>query len=345
AQGRPHLGRHQRDPARDHRQLPLQARPGPLYRVAARSHCQLPVFRDKLTAVHRRRGSAGARPDRIAGAARKPCPALEDGPGATPRIDSIRGGLGSGETAGAMFAVVRPVLPVLVGVALIELALGALSPLVAVQLAARHVTPELIGFVTSAYFIGFLGGTLTGHVVINRVGHIRAFSVFAVVASNAALLHLVFEPPYAWIVLRAFIGYGVAGPFVIVESWLNDKATTQTRGRVFAIYMVVAWAISGIGPLGLNLPDPDGRLLFALIVFFMAAALVPMALTRVGHPEIGHRSQLGIARLYRISPLGVFACFASGMASTSLWGLLAVYTAELGYSNRELSIVLSACTM
>src|SRR3546814_7658376 len=120
----------------------------------------------------------------------------------------------------------------------IELALGALSPLVGVQLVARAVTPELIGLVTSAYFVGFLAGTLTSHRVIDRVGHIIAFSVFAVIASNATLLQVVLDTPYAWIALRTVIGYGIPGPFVHAESWLNDKASEANRGRIFALYMV-----------------------------------------------------------------------------------------------------------
>lgn len=240
-----------------------------------------------------------------------------------------------------MFSAVRPILPVLLGVAFIELALGALTPLVGVVLAERRVANDVIGLVTSAYFVGFLLGTLSAYRVIDRVGHIRAFSVFAVIAGNAALLHLVFEQPYAWIVLRVLIGYGIAGQFVIVESWLNDKATSENRGQVFAIYLVVAWATAGLGPLALNLPDPDGKVLFALIACTMLVALVPMALTRVGNPEIGQRRHFGIARLYRISPLGVFACFGSGMINTALYGLFAVYSKEVGYSDEELSILLS----
>lgn len=244
-----------------------------------------------------------------------------------------------------MTAAVRPVMPVLIGVAFIELGLSVLSPLVGVQLAARRVSPDLIGLVTSAYFAGFLIGTLTAFRIIERVGHIRAFSVLAVIASNAALLHLVFEPPYAWIVLRGFIGYGIAGQFVIAESWLNDKATAENRGQIFAIYCIVTWGTSGIGPLALNLPDSGGRLLFVLVAFALSFALVPMALTKIGNPEIGVRSHFGIVRLYRISPLGVFACFAAGLTNTALYGLLAVYTEEVGYSERELSILLSTSVL
>src|SRR5262245_44866915 len=132
-----------------------------------------------------------------------------------------------------MISVFRPILQVLLGVVLMELALGAVGPLIGVQLVQRHVATSLIGVVTSAYFVGFLLGSLTCHHVIDRVGHIRAFCVFAVIATNATLLHIILDPPWAWMGLRAITGYSLAGQFLVIESWLNDKATATTRGRVF----------------------------------------------------------------------------------------------------------------
>ncbi len=241
-----------------------------------------------------------------------------------------------------MITVVRLVAQVLLGVALLEIALGALSPLIVLQLEQRDVAAEIIGLVGSAYFVGFLAGTLTCHHVIDRVGHARAFSVFTVIAVNAVILHIVLDQPTAWLALRVFVGYGVAGVFVIVESWLNDKATVETRGRILALYTMVAWGASSLGPLGLNIRDPRGITQFCLIAVVMATAIIPLALTRVGNPEIGHRSQFGIRRLYAISPLGALACFASGVINTALFFLLPIFGRELNYSDRDISIVLSA---
>src|SRR5262249_55700790 len=179
----------------------------------------------------------------------------------------------------------RLVAQVLVGIALLEMALGAFQPLVTLQLEHRSIDTQLIGLIGSAYFAGFVVGTLTCFAIIDRVGHIRAFSVFTVLAANATLLHVVIPPPYAWILLRAIVGYGLAGIFTVVESWLNDKATSETRSRIFALYTMVAWGAGGIGPLGLNIHDPDGTILFALITVFIGTAIIPLALTRVGHPE------------------------------------------------------------
>jgi MFS family permease len=203
----------------------------------------------------------------------------------------------------------------------------------------------VIGFIGSAYFVGFLLGTMTCHVVIDRVGHIRTFSVFAAIAANATLLYLVFDDIYVWVGLRILTGYAIAGQFVVVESWLNDKATNQNRGRIFSLYMAVSWAASGVSPLALNLADPTGHTLFALAAIALVTSLVPLGLTRFGNPEIGERVHFGVRKLYKVSPLGVVACFGSGMATPALYALLPSYMVSAGYTTQQLSIVYSFSTI
>jgi MFS family permease len=244
-----------------------------------------------------------------------------------------------------MLQAVRPVVQVLAGVVCLETALGILSPTIALQLAHRSEPPEIIGFIGSAYFVGFLIGTMTCHRVIDRVGHIRTFAVFAALAANATLLYLVFDDIYIWVALRVVTGYAIAGQFVVVESWLNDKATNLNRGRIFSLYMAVSWAASGVSPLALNLADPTGHRLFTLAALALVTSLVPMGLTSFGNPEIGERDHFGIAKLFKISPLGVVACFGSGMATPALYALLPSYMVSAGYTTQQLSIVYSFSTI
>ena len=240
-----------------------------------------------------------------------------------------------------MLKTIRPVLAVLVGVVCLETALGILSPTITLQLVHRNIPAAFIGLIGSAYFAGFLLGTLTCHRVIDRVGHIRTFAVFAAVAANAVLLFLLFDQVYVWLGLRILTGYAIAGQYVVVESWLNDKATSANRGRVFALYMSVSWAASGISPLALNIADPTGHLLLTLAAIALVASLIPLGLTRIGNPEIGEREHFGLIRLYRISPTGVIACFSSGVAGPAFYALLPAYMVAAGYSTRQLSIVFS----
>ena len=240
---------------------------------------------------------------------------------------------------------VQPVLPVLAGVVFLELAIGALGPVAGVQLVERGASASLVGLVTSAYYAGFLIGALFGYRVIDRVGHIRAFSALAVLAADAALLHALVGSPYAWAALRAVIGMAVAGLFVVAESWLNDKAGAETRGRIFATYMVASWAASGVAPLLLNVADPNNPLLFTAIAIAFATAVLPMALTTVGNPEIESRAHFGIVRLFRISPLGVAACFGSGLVSSAFYGMAPVYIDGIGLGARHLSVLLSVAIL
>ena len=48
--------------------------------------------------------------------------------------------------------------------------------------------------------------------------------------------------PVLDVVLRAFTGFTMAGCFMIIESWLNERATNENRGTVFGLYMMVTYA-------------------------------------------------------------------------------------------------------
>ncbi|WP_374655472.1 MFS transporter [Dongia sp.] len=245
----------------------------------------------------------------------------------------------------SVWRVMQPVLPVLIGITLIETALGILMPLIGIQLARWGVSSIVVGVAASAYFVGFLAGTLFCQRIIKRVGHIRAFGVFVVLAADATVLHLVFQDAYFWIALRAIAGFALAGGFVVIESWLNDKSTDETRSRIFAIYTAVSWGASGVSPLLLNLDDPTGILLFALCVLCLASAMIPLGLTKIGNPVIAEHTHLSIPRLFKASPLGVVCCFGAGFLNGALYGLLPAYIDGLAMGEKELSFLISIGTI
>lgn len=243
-----------------------------------------------------------------------------------------------------MLKAVQPVMPVLLGIILIEASLGIVGAVMGIQMAARDVPSFLIGIVFSAYFGGFLAGSLTCERLINRVGHIRAFGVFAVSASIATLLLAVTDYIYAWVLFKVMTGYAIAGAFVVIESWLNDKASEDNRGRIFAVYMVVSWGAGGLSPLSLNFANTYGDILFQISTILMAAAMIPLALTKVGNPEIGHRQSFSIVKLIKASPTGVTCCMASGLLTGGFYSLLPVYVEQIGRTPKELSVLIAVGT-
>jgi MFS family permease len=226
---------------------------------------------------------------------------------------------------------------VLLGFGLLSIANGALFALIGVRLAAAGVSSTTIGLIMSAYFVGLLAGSLSGDRIITRVGHIRAFAVFAAAAAITVLALAMTDELGLWSILRAVAGYCMAGLFMTMESWLNHRAANEIRGRTFAVYAVTSGAAVATGPLLLNLGDPRDFELFSLMAILYAAALLPVALTRTGNPEMARRQRLGLARLFAISPLGVIGCLTAGLVNSSFYGLGAVYGQSVGLSSAAVS--------
>ena len=101
-----------------------------------------------------------------------------------------------------MWKSLQPVAPVLLAVVLMESALGVMSPLIGFRLSTTGASTFVVGAAASAYFLGFLLGTMTSQRMIDRVGHIRAFGVFAVCSSNIAILYTLLHEPWIWVALR-----------------------------------------------------------------------------------------------------------------------------------------------
>ena len=101
--------------------------------------------------------------------------------------------------------------------------------------------------------------------LVRKVGHIRVFAAFASMASLAILIHAIFVDPIVWIFGRFLTGFSIIGIFIVVESWLNDRANNRTRGQVLSAYMFVSLMGLAIGTLLLNFSSPEKYEPFILI--------------------------------------------------------------------------------
>src|SRR3546814_5310096 len=74
------------------------------------------------------------------------------------------------------------------------------------------------------YCAGLVLGALRAGIVVRRVGHIRAFAAFVALLSASTLAYALLQQPMVWGALRIVDGICVAGVFICLESWLNDRA-------------------------------------------------------------------------------------------------------------------------
>ena len=201
------------------------------------------------------------------------------------------------------------------------------------------------GALMSGYFVGYFVGANVVPNLVGKVGHIRVFAAFASTASLSILLHSVIVDPYVWILGRFITGFSIISIFVVVESWLNDRATNRTRGKVLSIYMIITFIGMGFGVLLLNFNDPTNYEPFILVSVLLSIALVPILLTKRKPPTFKKISSIKIKELYKISPLATFSMFCSGFIHPVIFTLGAVYGTLMNFSILEISLYLFLITI
>jgi MFS family permease len=229
-----------------------------------------------------------------------------------------------------MFVHLIPLFALLLAVAVMLLGNGLLGTLLGLRAGFEGFPPDLTGAVMSAYFGGFVVGSLAGPVLIARTGHIRAFAVLAAVAAAAAPLYAYLPHPLAWMALRFGSGLAVMGLYMVVESWLNSVAPRETRGRVFGTYMSVnllamaaAQGLVALAPAAGPGPFVAAGVLFTL-------SLVPVALTRLPEPARVPATPLRRGAFAGLPRLGLVTAFATGLVLGAFWGMGAVWAQRAG---------------
>ena len=237
-----------------------------------------------------------------------------------------------------MYSALMAAWALLLGMAFIMLGNGLQGTLLGLRATLEGFSTTVTGFVMTGYFIGFLLGSTIAPKIVQRVGHIRVFAALASLASASALVHAVVIDPWVWGTMRVVTGFSYAGLYVVAESWLNDRATNETRGQILSIYMVVTYGGMTAGQFLLNVGDPSGFDLFVLISVMVSLALVPISLTATSAPTFDAPTPVSLRRLYSISPLGVVGGLATGLANGVIFGMGAVYGKAAGMSNAEISM-------
>ena len=228
---------------------------------------------------------------------------------------------------------------------LLLLANGLFATLLGVRSQSEGFSSNLMGFVVAAYFSGLLLGGLFAARVVFRVGHIRSFAAFASLMSASALMHPMFVDGYAWMAFRLVAGFSMAGMIMVTESWLNETASNNTRGKVLSIYMITNYFAAGCGNFLLTVGDPSHFELFSLASIIFSLSLVPVLLTRAHAPVPTRAERMHVWELYRIAPLGVVGVFCCGLVNASINGLGSVFATNIGFDSHQLATFMAVLVM
>ena len=238
--------------------------------------------------------------------------------------------------------VLRPVVPLLFGVAMLMGATGLQSSLVSLRATAEGFPTLAVGLVSSAYFLGFLVGASLSARWIGRVGHVRAFGAFASMASVMVLTHVLAVSVPVWVVARFLSGICLSGLVVIIESWLNGSAPRHLRGRVLSTYMTVNLGGYAIGQFLLPTFPVESFELFAIVSVLLSLALLPVTLSRRSNPEVVTIASMPMRHLAERAPAGVVASAMAGLTWGAIGGYSAVVASMAGLRGFSLTLFVSA---
>ncbi len=249
---------------------------------------------------------------------------------------------GEAAQAGLTMSLLISFAALFLSVVLLQLGSGGIAPLDAISGLALGFSRAEVGLLGSAHFLGFFAGCWWAPRVMGQVGHSRAFAAFIAAGTIGILSHMIVINPLAWALMRIASGFCVAGCYTIVESWLQEKVTNQTRGRTMGVYRVVDIGASLGAQLMIGVLEPGSYVSYNLLALICCAALLPLTLTRIAQPAMPEAPRLRPSLAWRRSPLAAAGVIVSGLTAAAFRMVGPVYGQEVGLSADQIALFLAA---
>lgn len=229
----------------------------------------------------------------------------------------------------------------LLGMMLLMVGNGVQGTLLGIRGGIEGFSTFHMSIVMSGYFAGFLFGSRLTPTMIRRVGHVRVFAALGSFVSAVLILYPAMTHPVAWTVLRVVIGFCFSGVYITAESWLNNAADNENRGKALSLYLIVQMLGIIAAQYLLVLGDPSGFMLFILPSVLVSIAFAPILLSISPTPAFENTKGMSLRELFTLSPLGFVGIMVVGGVFSAMFGMAAVFGSEAGLSVGEISVFVS----
>lgn len=202
-------------------------------------------------------------------------------------------------------------------------------------------SPVTIGWIGFGYALCFTAGCVIVPRMVRRVGHVRVYAVLATMLAMSLLLHALIVHPLAWIAIRGIAGFALAGAYMVVESWLNEKATNDSRGQIFSFYMIMNMVGLMAGQFMVLLGDPATTTLFIIAALLYAMAVIPTGLSNAVSPQPLTEVRLDLGKLYRNSPAAMVGMLMVGVIVGTWNSQAPVFAERSGLTGNQIPLMLA----
>ncbi len=197
-----------------------------------------------------------------------------------------------------------------------------------------------IGLIGSAYFLGFVLGCLTVPRLLARAGHIRVFLTLAGLTAGALLALAKFQYVEVWITLRVLTGWCIAAIYATAESWINENAEDNVRGKMISVYVLVSLVGMAAGQLLFGMADL--AYLFSLATILMLLALIPIGLFCDDQPMALDAKTIRLSSLRKVPFVARAGMFVSGLVIGSIWATAPLVVEASGLAMSDTGYIMMA---
>jgi MFS family permease len=238
-----------------------------------------------------------------------------------------------------------PIASLLLGIGFLLAGNGLLFTLLPLRGAAENFGEVGLGVIGSLYYVGFVAGCVLAPYAILNAGHIRAFAALVALAVTVSLAFGLAANVYAWAGLRLVNGFCLAGIYLIIESWLNNRTSNDTRGMVMSAYVMVNFSAFTVGQALVTLYPIEQAGGFMIAAILGSLGIIPVALTRSAQPAPITIVRFHPVKLYRAAPVGLVAAFMVGVANGAFWSLGPISASGSGLDVTHVAMFMSATTL
>lgn len=217
-----------------------------------------------------------------------------------------------------MRALISPVFALFVSTLLLQIGGGMSGYLLPLRAAEEGWDTLVISLFAASFATAFTLGCIVVPRIVFLVGHVRVFSALTAAMAIALLLHSIIVDPLAWAIFRGLHGFALAGTYMVLESWLNEKSSNEARGTIFAIYMIMSTCGIMIGQFLVPLGDTSDTILFIACALAFLAALFPTTLSTAASPKPLTTVKFDLKALFLRSPIASVTALFCGII-TGTW--------------------------
>ncbi|MFT5710924.1 MAG: MFS family permease [Halioglobus sp.] len=238
-----------------------------------------------------------------------------------------------------------PIAALLLSDALLLVGHGLLLTFLPIAAETAGFSDTQVGLTGSAYFLGFVSGCLATPLIVRRVGHIRGFAVLASCYSAVVLVFPALPQFFAWLLLRFLVGAVISGLYMIIESWLNERSTQETRGTILSVYTVINLLMITVGQQMLNLTEAGSSQLFSYAAILLSLAIIPVCLTLSLAPAPLQTVKINLPKVWRQSHVGLGGAIVTGLVTGAFWSLGPLYAKGQGFDIQQLTLFMSVIVL